>query len=404
MLEFSTLVMFLNPTKRYKSEILERLFMIIKGYDVNRESAVQLTLHGGKIKEIQKIDEVNLPYISTGFVDLQVNGYCGADYSSDKLTVDDVYSIVSELTCSGTTCHLPTIITGDIDKTINNILVIVNAVKRSKHLRNAIAGIHLEGPFISPLDGARGAHDIKFVKKPSIEDLHRLQDAAGGMIKIITIAPETEGAIEFIHEAGKRGIKIAMGHSSAKPDEIKDAIDNGLSLSTHLGNGIPQIIDRRENQLWTQLSDDRIKSGIISDGFHLTREQLIVFQRAKSLENLFLVSDVGPMAGKAPGIYKWGNIDVEVHKDGHLGLAGTPYLAGAGHLLDWSIAHFVNLTGNNIQATMSLVTDIPSGIIDNDVSLNIGSPADIILFSFKEGDARLNIEKTIIDGRVVYDN
>ena len=376
--------------------------MIIKGYDVKRESAVQLTLHGGRIKNIEQIDEKGLPYISTGFVDLQVNGYCGADYSSDKLTVDDVYSIVSELTCSGTTCHLPTIITGDIDKTISNILVIVNARKRSKHLRNAIAGIHLEGPFISPLDGSRGAHDKKFVKKPNIKDLHRLQDAAGGMIKIITLAPEIEGAIEFIREAGKLGIKTSMGHSSAKPDEIRNAIDNGLSLSTHLGNGIPQMIDRRENQLWTQLVDDRIKSGIISDGFHLTSEQLIVFQRTKSLKNLFLVSDVGPMAGKKPGVYKWGNIDVEAHEDGHLGLAGTPYLAGAGHLLDWSIAHFVNLTGNSIKKTMQLVTDIPSEIINNDTSLNIGKPADIVLFRFNDGDSRLSIEKTIIDGRVVF--
>ena len=119
---------------------------------------------------------------------------------------------------------------------------------------------------------------------------------------------------------------------------------------------------------------------------------------------MFLVSDVGPMAGRAPGIYKWGNIDVEVHEDGHLGLSGTPYLAGAGHLLDWSIAHFVNLTGNSIKKTMPLVTDIPSDLINNDVSLNVGKPADIVLFSFNQGDARLSIEQTIIDGRVVYNN
>ena len=376
--------------------------MNIKGYDILKESAVELTLHGGCVKEIKKIDEEGLPYISTGFVDLQVNGYCGADYSSANLTLDDIYSIVSELTVSGTTCHLPTIITGDINKTINNVRKIISAVKRSKYLRNAIAGIHLEGPYISSVDGARGAHDINFVKKPNIDELHNLQNAAEGMIKIVTIAPELEGAYEFITEAGKLGIKIAMGHSSAKPDDIIKAINAGLSLSTHLGNGIAQTIDRRENQLWMQLADDRIKSGIISDGFHLSREQLIVFQRAKSLDNIFLVSDVGPMAGKEPGVYKWGNIDVEVHKDGHLGLQGTPYLAGAGHLLDWSIAHFMDFTGNSLKKTLPTVTDIPSEIIGKDISLNIGKPADIVLFRYNEGDLRLTIEQTIIDGRVVF--
>lgn len=376
--------------------------MIIKGYDIKRESAVELTIHGGCIREISKIDEVGLPYISTGFVDLQVNGYCGADYSSDNLTTEDVYSIVSELSCSGTTCHLPTIITGDINKTINNIRVIVSAVHRSKHLRNAIAGIHLEGPYISSVDGARGAHDKKYVKKPDIKELHRMHDAAEGMIKIITLAPEIDGACEFISAAEKLGIKTSIGHSNAKSNEIRKAVDAGLSLSTHLGNGIAQTIDRRENQLWAQLADDRIKAGIISDGFHLTADQLTVFWKAKTLKNMFLVSDVGPMAGKEPGIYKWGNIDVEVYKDGHLGLHGTPYLAGAGHLLDWSIAHFINLAGCNLKETLSTITEIPSKIIGKDISLNVGKPADIVLFRFTEGDLRLNIEKTVIDGRIVF--
>ena len=148
-------------------------------------------------------------------------GYCGCDYSSSSLSIGDIYSITSDLTVSGTTCHLPTIITGEINKTVNNIRTIVSAVKRSKYLRNAIAGIHLEGPYISSDDGARGAHDRNFVKLPSIEELKRLNDASESMIKIITLAPELEGAAEFIREAGKLGIKTAIGHSNAKPSEIK---------------------------------------------------------------------------------------------------------------------------------------------------------------------------------------
>ena len=136
--------------------------------------------------------------------------------------------------------------------------------------------------------------------------------------------------------------------------------------------------------------------------FHLTREQLIVFLRAKSMNNLFLVSDVGPMAGKEPGCYRWGNINVEVHDDGHLGLKDTPYLAGAGHLLDWSIAHFMNLTDSELRNTLPSVTKTPSKIIDKDISLEVGKPADVVLFRFKKGDSKLNIEKTIIDGLEVY--
>ena len=375
--------------------------MVIKGFDLKRKKSVEVEIDSSYIVAIREIDETGLPYISTGFTDLQVNGYKGADYSSDNLDYNSIRSIAESLAVSGTVRHLATIITGDFEKTKRNIETIVSAVKMDRFLNSAIAGIHLEGPYISSVDGARGAHDPDFVRSPDIGELLELYKASEGLLKVITVAPELEGCSELIKLASKLGVKVSLGHSNAKTCDINQAIENGLTLSTHLGNGLSQEINRRENPIWGQLADDRITCGIISDGFHLTREQMIVFSRAKTLDRIFLVSDVGPMAGMNPGVYKWGDIDVEVYKDGHLGLHGTPYLAGAGHLLDWSIARFVNMTGYSLRDALRLVTDIPSCILDNKYSLDIGQPADIVQFNFNDGDNRLKINQIIVNGETI---
>jgi len=385
--------------------------MKIKGYHLQLDKAVEIIIENGIIKEISDIEySEDLSFLSIGFTDLQVNGYCGIDYSSDTLTSDGIYSIVDDLMASGTAYHMPTIISQELNKTVNNIFTITGAVKQSKFIRDAVVGIHLEGPYISPEDGVRGVHSKKFIRKPDINELKRCLDASyleadTYLLKMITVAPEVEGAQEFIAEARKLGVKVSIGHSNAKSGEIKKSVDNGVSTSTHLGNGITQLIDRRENPIWQQLVDDRLKSGIIADGFHLNDEQIITFKRTKSLNNLFLVSDVGPYAGKKSGVYRWGTINVKVHEDGHLGLNGTPYLAGGGHLLDTCIANFINVTGCSIREAIELVTGIPNQIIDKDNSrdlLEVNSRANLLQFSFVKGDRRLNIEKNIVDGRCVY--
>jgi N-acetylglucosamine-6-phosphate deacetylase len=343
-------------------------------------------------------------YLCEGFIDLQVNGYRGLDYSSDNLKEEDVVNIVSYLAEAGTVKHLPTIITGETNKTIRNIKTIISARKKDTVIEAAIPGIHLEGPYISSVDGARGAHDKKYVRLPDINELREWHEESEGLIKIITLAPELKGSSEFIKEAVKLGIKTSIGHSDSKTEDIKNAVDAGMSLSTHLGNGIYQMIDRRNNVIWEQLANNNLTAGIISDGFHLVPEQIEAFYRAKSLNNIFLVSDVGPLGGKKTGIYKWGNIDVQVYDDGHLGLPNTPYLAGAGHLQDTCIANFINVTGLSLKDALKTVIDIPNRILGiakivDDRKYDNGN---LTLFKFEPGMEKIEVLETFINGKKVY--
>jgi N-acetylglucosamine-6-phosphate deacetylase len=272
------------------------------------------------------------------------------------------------------------------------------------NLKSAIPGIHVEGPFISGLDGPRGAHDPAFVRLPDIEEVKQWQEAAEGLIRLITLSPEWENAPAFIEEVTKMGILAAIGHTAATAEQIRTAVDAGARISTHLGNGSHTHLPRLDNYIWEQLSEDRLAAGIISDGYHLPDSVLRVFTRVKGVERLILVSDVAHPAGCTPGIHPRGHIDVQVFEDGHLGLPSTEILAGAGHLLDWDIPHFVRVTGLDLGEIMPLVTVNPARLLGLDADYGIlqpGAPANLVQFRWN-GQKRLQILKTIRAGRVVY--
>ncbi|UCF98930.1 MAG: hypothetical protein JSV89_05155 [Spirochaetaceae bacterium] len=148
------------------------------------------------------------------------------------------------------------------------------------------------------------------------------QEAARGMIRLITLAPERPGAKEFIRRASTTGVKVALGHTAADGETIDTAVRAGASLSTHLGNGSHSLIPRLKNYIWQQLSIDELFASIITDGFHLPDSVVKAFWRAKSKERIILTSDVAVMGGKEPGVYRYGSIEVEIFSDGHLGLPG----------------------------------------------------------------------------------
>jgi len=222
---------------------------------------------------------------------------------------------------------------------------------------------------------------------------------------MVTIAPEREGALDFIRRVVGTGVKVAIGHTGAKPEIIRKAIEAGAGFSTHLGNGSYLILPKLNNYIWEQLAADELFAGIICDGFHLSSSVVKVFARAKGLDRLILVSDVTLLGGLKPDVYKWGNIEVEVFKDGHLSLPGTDILAGAGHLLDWDIAHFIRFTGNDLAKTIPLCTTNPAKVIEMPDSygrLEVGAPANLTLFHYQPNDDRLQIIRTIQAERIIF--
>jgi len=380
--------------------------MINQGISVFTHEPVDVEVRGECIQRVTPSKtKGHLPYISPAFLDIQVNGYMGSDYSLEDLSEEQIAKIIFLLNRSGTTQHVPTIITTPHERILRNLKVISKAIQNSRDIACAISGIHIEGPFISPVDGPRGAHNAAYVHPPDLNEFKQWQEAAEGRITTVTLAPELEGALEFIQKITSLGVTAAIGHTAAPPDRIRAAVEAGARLSTHLGNASHPMIPRLRNYLWEQLGEDRLMAGIICDGFHLPKSVVQVFTRAKGLDRLILVSDVAYLGGLKPGLYRWNDVEVQVFGDGHLGLPGTESLAGAAHLLDWDIPRFMEFTGYSLGETIPLCSRNPGriqGTPDNYGRLEPGAPANLVMFDYEPGMDRLKVLKTIRCGREVY--
>jgi N-acetylglucosamine-6-phosphate deacetylase len=380
--------------------------MNIEGIFPGTRQPVSLRIEGDRIAEVKTPPgREELPFLAPGFLDMQVNGALYSDYHLENFSADNIARIVAYLDCSGTTQHIATIITSPKERILRNLRTLRHARSSDRNLESAIPGVHIEGPFISGLDGPRGAHDPAYVRPPDIEEVKQWQETAEGLIRLVTLSPEWEAAPAFIEKLTAMGIVAAIGHTAATAQQIRDAVDAGARVSTHLGNGSHPLIPRLQNYIWEQLAEDRLSAGIISDGFHLPDSVLKVFTRVKGPERLILVSDVAHLAGCQAGIHRRGNIDVQVFEDGHLGLPGSEILAGAGHLLDWDIPRFARATGLSLGEILPLVTFNPARLLGLDRgfgTLEPGAPANLVLFEWN-GQKRLQILKTLRAGRVVYD-
>jgi N-acetylglucosamine-6-phosphate deacetylase len=375
----------------------------MKGRSVFTGKPVEVRWDGVRLDRVEEIcEDTDLPWVSPGFLDIQVNGFLGSEYNLPDFNVAHAVAITGYLAKSGTTRHVPTICTSPADVIIRNVKILAELRENDKDLFYAIPGLHIEGPFISGEDGPRGAHDRFYVRDPDWGEFREWQAAAKGLIKMVTLAPERKGAIRFIEKLVAEGIVPAIGHCAADPETIRRAVDAGAKFSTHLGNGSAVMIPRLKNWIWEQLAADELCAGVISDGFHLPESVLKVFYRAKGSDRIVLVSDVSLCGGYSPGLYKSGNIDVEVFPDGHLGLPGTAILAGAAHLLNWDIPVFKRALGISLGEVIRLCTQNPAKLLNIETAmLEPGDPADLTFFRFPPGKT-LEIEAVYRRGRKVY--
>ncbi len=264
-----------------------------------------------------------------GFVDLQVNGYLGVNFSAPGLTVEKIRFATQRLIEQGTVAYCPTVITSPMELYRENLPVIAKAMKEPD-LAPHILGIHLEGPFISPLDGARGIHSKDLIQPPDIGVYEELQQLAGGKIVLVTVAPEVTEAESLIRHITQNGtVTVSLGHHLASRGEIEMACRAGARACTHLGNGIPEMLPRHANPIWPQLAEDSLVGMFITDGHHLPLEFIKVALRAKTPERFIVTSDSSPIAGRPPGTYEiWGQ-KVLLEESGRLIGVDSGYLAGS---------------------------------------------------------------------------
>jgi N-acetylglucosamine-6-phosphate deacetylase len=296
--------------------------------------------------------QINFP----GFFDLQVNGFAGVDFNA-PCTPDQLQAATNAMRATGVTQFLPTIITSSREHFASCARAIVNFANP------AIAGIHLEGPYISPVDGARGAHPLAHVCEASIDDFKYRQDAAAGRIMLVTLAPEVPCALTLIEYLVAQNIKVAIGHTAATPQQIRDAIQAGATLSTHLGNGCANLLPRHPNFIWEQLAADELHASFIVDGHHLPGATVKAMMRAKTLAKTILVTDAIAAAGCAPGVFELGGVTVELHSDGRVAEAGKPWLAGSALAMHNAVANTVRFTGLSIEEILPLASTRPANYL-----------------------------------------
>jgi N-acetylglucosamine-6-phosphate deacetylase len=339
--------------------------------------------------------------LAPGLIDNQINGYSGVDFSGSDLTAEGVVLAAKAIWKDGVTSFLPTVITGSHERLIKNFRILNEALGSDSKLAGSVPGFHLEGPYISPDEGYRGCHPVQHIRKPSWDEFEAYQEAAGGKIIQVTLAPESEGAMDFIKLCSEAGIVIAMGHTKSTASEIEAAVESGVRLSTHLGNGCANFIHRHYNPIWPQLANEHLIPTIIADGFHLLPEELKVFLKVKGQDNLILTSDVVYLAGMAPGKYTFLESEVELTAGGMLRNTAMNCLAGASFPLKTGVGNIMKFTGCSLENAINMASGNVARVygLDDRGTLSPGKRADLILFE-REGDL-IRIKKTYLNGELV---
>lgn len=377
----------------------------IQGLFYLDQAPVKIEIRDGVIAKILRLPETEKEklntYIAPGFIDIQINGYASVDFSDEHLTVDGVRKATQTMWKDGVTTFFPTIITNSHARIMNNFTVLAEAA-RQPDIALSIPGFHLEGPYISPEDGFRGAHLQEFVRPPDVAQFGEYQKAADGKLLFLTLAPEIEGAIDLIEYAVTQGIVVGIGHTAADAEQIRRAVDAGASISTHLGNGCANMIHRHNNPLWPQLADDRLSPSLIVDGHHLRPEEVRTFYKVKGAERVLLISDALDLAGMPPGEYMAGGKKVVMTPDGTIKYPEQNVLAGASLPISRGVQNIMLYTQCSLADAVHMASRNPArhfGLTDRG-EIVPGKRADLVIFSRHAGE--LEVHKTILAGKVVY--
>jgi N-acetylglucosamine-6-phosphate deacetylase len=294
-------------------------------------------------------------YVAPGFIDLQVNGFAGVDYNDPATPHEEIARSIRAMFATGVTRFYPTVITGapaDMTAALRNL----SRAKDELAEGEAIDGFHVEGPHICPEEGPRGAHPLRWVRPPDLEEFRRWQEATDGRLRIVTLSPEWPDAPRYIEKITAEGVVAAIGHMQVDRAQIADAVAAGATLSTHLGNGAHGMLRRHPNYIWEQLAEDRLMADFIVDGIHVDASFLKVALRAKSVERSVLVTDAAMPAGAAPGRYRLGEQEVDHTADGRVVLAGTERLAGSALRMDRGVANLMRMAGLSLRDAVRMAT------------------------------------------------
>ncbi len=383
------------------------LDFVARRYDTHEP--VRVRTAAGKIVRVEPLASTSvkspLPWVAPGFVDVQVNGFDGQEFSAFDLTPEKVLRITQRHYPFGVTGYCPTLTTQSIACLTHGVATIHQACETMPEVARHVVGIHVEGPYFSTEDGPRGAHPKEHCRTPNYDEFRSLQDAAGGRIRILTMSVEFDEAPDFIAQVSASGVTVSIGHTGASGAQIKAAVDAGATMSTHLGNGAHRMLRRHPNYIWDQLAEDRLTASLIVDGHHLPAEVVKSMVRAKTPARTVLVSDVSGLAGLPVGRYPMtSGIELEILPDGRLCIAGQDQLlAGASLPIGFGVANVMRFAGVDLQTAVTMGSTGPAKLIGAPCGgLRPGDRADLVLFTLDGEPSVLNVAATIACGDVIF--
>lgn len=248
--------------------------------------------------------------------DFQVNGFAGVDFQRDGLTRDDWHRALTALHRHGVAHILVAQITDSLDALCRRFEAMERMRDRLTAMAETVIGYHLEGPWLSAEPGYRGAHPPEWMRPPTVADFERLQAAAGGRIRLVTVAPELPGCPGFIQALRAAGVQVSLGHTNASEKQIDLAIQAGARFCTHLGNATPSVLPRHDNVIQRLLARDELTACLVPDGLHLPSFVLRNLCRAKPAGRVLFTTDAMAGAAAPAGRYTLGGLDVEVQDNG----------------------------------------------------------------------------------------
>jgi N-acetylglucosamine-6-phosphate deacetylase len=363
---------------------------------------------------VEAVDELIQPpdtdeFLVPGFVDLQVNGFAGVDYNDPHSSPQAIARSIRTMFSTGVARFFPTVITGSEER-ITGAVRNLRASKEEMHRSgmpegHAIEAFHVEGPHISPETGPRGAHPLEQIRPPDIEEFRRWQDAADGYVRLVTVSPEWDQTPAYVRELVRSGVVASIGHTKASRDQIRAAVDAGATMSTHLGNAAHAILPKTQNYIWEQLAEDRLTASFIVDGIHIPGSFFRAAVRAKGVERAVLVTDAVMPAMCAPGPYKLGQVDVELHENGSVTLVGNDRLAGSALRMDHAIGNSIRLAGVSLREALAMATINPARvarIAGRQRGFAPGEKADLVRFRWNEAEQSLQVIQTVVAGATVF--
>lgn len=301
----------------------------------------------------------------SGYVDLQVNGYAGVDFNADKISEAEAAEASRRLREDGNDSVLATIITAPTEVMTARIAHMADLIERVPEFGQTVVGIHIEGPFINPKDGFVGAHPPSAVVPATPKLAEQLCEAGRGLVRMFTLAPECDIGARVTSQLSSDGIVVAAGHSDATIDELRESLDHGLRLFTHLGNGCPSLLRRHDNIIQRVLSlSDQLMVSFIADGHHVPTFALKNYLDRVPDSNVVIVTDAISAAGLGAGRYELAGQIVEVDEDGAAWSQSREHFAGCAT----TFPRMVEILRTDVGATDEMIrrwlTDNPKRLLD----------------------------------------